>query len=224
MEFDQQPWIFDRWLSSHPQSIPVECSSTRFPNCFAISEVPSLTKGQVSLTHPEHFGLNIGMERGLWDNTGESLIHLSWIKRPRSTVAHIRVDTMLLPTSSCSVQSPDIDPRSAHDATTSISTLPLDAYSVIQEQFCNAPWRRAGVLEPKDPTTGLSVLYTLLEECTGGDKGHTSRCRLCNKVFTRADRAITHLRHLDHRPFWCKGSCGTKGWCGALQYVFLKRP
>jgi len=226
MEFEEQPWIFDRGLSSYSQRIPVECSSTHFPICFEISEAPSFTNGQVSSTHPEQFGLNVRMERSLWESTGESRIHLSCLKRPHSTVAHIRAGKMPLPTSPCPIQCPDINVRCAHDATTSIPTITPKTYSVIREQFYNAPWRRAGELEPSDPTTGRSVLHTLLEECTSGNKGHTSRCCLCDKVFNRVDRAITHLRHqhLDHRPFWCKGICGTKGWYDALRCVFLKCP
>ena len=117
---------------------------------------------------------------------------------------------------------PDIDARFAHDPTTPTSTPSHDSYSVIQGQFCNAPWRRAGELEPKDPSTGRSVLYALLEERTSGNKGST-KCRLCNRVFARADRAITHLRHkhLDHRPFRCGGACGTMGWYENFLCVIL---
>jgi len=136
----------------------------------------------------------------------------------------VRVDQVQLPPSpSCSVQCLDIDTRCAHGLKADIPILPPGPYLVIQEEFCNAPWRRAGELEPTDPTTGRSVLYTLLEEFTSRNKRHTSKCRLCNKAFTRADRAITHLRHehLDHRPFRCEGSCGTiwlpmlnpRRWC-----------
>jgi hypothetical protein len=131
--------------------------------------------------------------------------------------------------SPCTVQYPHTDAR-AHDPTTIVSTLPPDSYSVIQGQFCNATWRHAGELEPKDPTTGRSVLHALLEECTNGSKGRISKCRLCNRTFSRADRAITHLRHkhLDHRPFSCGGACGTKGWCDnfpvCLSWTYLISP
>ena len=115
----------------------------------------------------------------------------------------------------------DINARFAHDPSTLTSTLSRDSYLVVLEQFRNAPWRRANELEPKDPTTGRSVLFALLEERTSGNKG--TMCRLCNWVFTRWDRAITHLRckHLDHRPFWCGGACGAKGWYENLIRVIL---
>ena len=115
--------------------------------------------------------------------------------------------------------------RFVHDPTTPISTPSRDSSSLIQGQFRNALWRRAGELEPKDPTTGRSVLFALLEERTGGNKGPTT-CRLCNRVFARADRAITHLRHkhLDHRPFRCGGTCGTKGWYENFPCVILGSP
>jgi hypothetical protein len=113
---------------------------------------------------------------------------------------------------------PVTDARYVHGPTTAVPTLPPDPYSLLQEQFFEAAWRRAGELEPRDPTTGRSVLYALLEECTDGNKRRVSKCGLCNRMFSRADRAITHLRHkhLDHRPFRCGGACGTKGWCGAF--------
>lgn len=135
------------------------------------------------------------------------------------------IDHMQLFPSPCSDHCPNINARFVHDPTTPISTVSRDSYSVIQGRFCNAPWRRAGELEPKDPTTGRSVLYVLLEECTRGNKRFT-KCRLCNSVFTRADRAITHLRHkhLDHRPFRCGGACGTKGWYEDFRCVFLGQP
>ena len=130
--------------------------------------------------------------------------------------AHTCVDQFQPLFSPYSIQYPDIAACSAHDSTTRPTPSP-DHYSAIQEEFCNAPWRHTGELEPKDPTTGRSVLHALLEEFTNGSKGRISKCRLCNRTFSRADRAITHLRHkhLDHRPFWCEGDCGTKGWCEA---------
>ena len=149
--------------------------------------------------------------------------HSSCAQPLRSTSAHICVDHMQLSPSPCSNHCPDIEARFAHDPPTPISTPSRDPYSVIEEQFRSAAWRRAGKLEPKDPTTHRSVLFTLLEERNSGNKGPASRCRLCNKVFPRADRAITHLRrkHLDHRPFRCGGACGTKGWCEKFRYVIL---
>jgi hypothetical protein len=224
MESDQQQCAFGQWLSSYPQSIPVDCSSTCSPFDFALSDLSSTTNSQTSSVHLKGFGLNIEMARSLWNSTGTSLglgpvVHTLL----RSTVTHICVDHMQLRHSPFSVQCPDIDARFAHDTTTPMSNLSRNSYSVIQEQFCHAPWRRTGELEPKDPTTGQSVLYALLEELTSGNKRPTSKCRLCYRVFTRADRAITHLRHihLDHRPFWCAGACGTKGWCDAFRYVSL---
>ena len=99
-------------------------------------------------------------------------------------------------------------------------------YSVIEAQFRNASWRLADEMEPKDPATGRSLLHVLLEEFTNEREGRTYKCRLCNEPFSRSDRAITHLRHkhLDHRPLWCEGSCGIKGWCEAFLYVFLDVP
>jgi hypothetical protein len=125
------------------------------------------------------------------------------------------VDHMQLFASPCSDHCPDIDARFAHDPTAPMPTLSHDPYLVIQGQFRNAPWRRAGEVEPKDPNTGRSVLYELLEERTSENKGPVYKCRLCNREFNRSDRAITHLRHkhLDHRPIRCGGECGTKGWC-----------
>jgi len=125
----------------------------------------------------------------------------------------------------CTVQYPDTGAGYAHDPTTVVSTLPPDPCSV-KEQFYNAIWRRADELEPKDPTTGRSVLHALLEECIHGNKGRISKCRLCNRTFSRADRAITHLRHkhLNHRPFSCGGACGTQGWCSTFPRVPLDVP
>ena len=141
------------------------------------------------------------------------------------TAAYMHLDRIQLPPSPYTVQYVDIDTRYAHDPTTTISSLPHNSHLAIQEQFFNAPWRHAGELEPKDPITGRSVLYRLLEELTEENKRHISKCCLCDKTFSRADRAVTHLRHkhLDHRPFWCEGACGTKGWCVAFPCVFLGR-
>ena len=207
----------DQWVPQYTQSIPVESSSTRFPPFFAFPGPPSPTSGQTSSNHPKS-AASIEMEGRLWNSTGgKSLGPLSCTRPLSSAAAHIRVDSMQLFTtqlfpSPCSDHCPNINARFAHDPSTPISTLSRGSHSVDFEQFRNAPWRRAQELEPKDPTTGRSVLFELLEERTSRNTEIT--CRLCNEVFIRWDRAITHIRHkhLDHRPYRCGGACGTEGW------------
>ncbi len=223
MEYDQQHCTLDEWMSPYTQSIPVDSSSTLFPRYFTLPDLSPPTNSQTSSNHPSSVGLSIEMERSPWNSIGgKSLGPLSCIQPLLSTAAHMCIDHIQLFPSPCSDHCPDINARFAHDPMIAISSLSRDSYSAIQGQFCNAPWRCAGELEPKDPTTGRSVLYALLEERASGNK-RSVECRLCNRVFTRADRAITHLRHkhLDHRPFRCGGACGTKGWYEDFRCVIL---
>ena len=90
---------------------------------------------------------------------------------------------------------------------------------MILHQFQEASWRRMHEMEPRDPSTGRSVLLVLLVEFPHPKGGRIYGCRICEENFTRADRAITHLRHkhLDHRPYACQGRCGLAGW-----YVVIK--
>jgi len=69
-------------------------------------------------------------------------------------------------------------------------------------------------MEPRDQTTGRSVLLALLMEFTDPKGGRIYGCRICKETFARSDRAVTHLRHkhLDHRPYACQGRCGVPGW------------
>ena len=230
MESDQRQCTFNEWSSSWPpiaEGAPVDYSIIRYSPHSAISDLSSSpTSAQVSSDPPENLGFNL---ETAWSSTGRSLRHAAMRTSPPWCIAaHMCVEWIQTPPGLLSprpVLYPDIDACSAHDPMTAVSTHLSEPYSAIQEQFCNAPWRHAGELEPKDPTTGRSVLHRLLEEFTNENKGGISECRLCNRTFTRADRAITHLRHkhLDHRPFWCGGACGAKGWCDGFPYVFLGR-
>ena len=188
MESDLNQCTLDQWVSSYPQSIPVDYSSTIFPLPFALSDLSLPPNSQISSNYPKRSDLGIEMEGGLWNNIGgKSLGPLSCSKPLRITAAYMCVDHMQLVPSPSSDYCRDIDARFTHDSSTPISTLPHDPYLVVQEQFRSAPWRRAGELEPKDPNTGRSVLYALLEERTGGNKGPIHKCRLCTRVFNRVD-------------------------------------
>src|SRR5258706_4495057 len=180
MEYDQQHCTLDEWMSPYTQSIPVDSSSTLFPRYFTLPDLSPPTNSQTSSNHPSSVGLSIEMERSPWNSIGgKSLGPLSCTQPLLSTAAHMCIDHIQLFPSLCSDDCPDINACFAHDPMTPISTLSRVYYSSIQALFCSAPWRRAGELEPKDPTTGRSVLYALLEEHASGNKGFT-KCRLCN--------------------------------------------
>ena len=87
-------------------------------------------------------------------------------------------------------------------------------YCMILHQFQESSWRRMHEMEPRDPTTGRSVLLALLMDFADPKGGRIYGCRICTETFARAGRAITHLRHkhLDHRPFACQGRCRVPDW------------
>ena len=214
----------DQWMPQYTQSVPVESSSTLFPPSFEFPGSPSIISGQTSLTHPNSIaGIEVEVEGSPWNSTGgKSLGPLSCTQQlsiPAADigVGHMQLFAMQLPPS---LHRPDINAHFAHDPSTPISKLSHNPYSVVLEQFRNAPWRCAQELEPKDPTTGQSVLCALLERSSGDNK---IICRLCNVFFLRWDRAIAHLRleHLDHRPFRCKGACRINGWYDNFRYFIL---
>ena len=91
--------------------------------------------------------------------------------------------------------------------------------------FVNSEWHRNNEHEPK--VAGYSVLRQMLvPQSDSTDTTDTQPIWLCGvpnasrpngicgQDFRRWDRAITHIRgkHLNHRPYPCRGGCGVLTW------------
>ena len=107
---------------------------------------------------------------------------------------------------------------------TPISTLPSNLPD-LWWSFVNSEWHRNNEHEPK--VDGYSVLRQMLVQqpdptdttdtqsiwiCGVPDASRPNR--ICGQEFRRWDRAITHIRgkHLNHRPYPCRGGCGVLSW------------
>ncbi len=93
------------------------------------------------------------------------------------------------------------------------------------QSFINSEWHRNNEHEPK--IAGYSVLRQML--VPESDPTDTTDAQpiwicgvpdasrpngICGQDFRRWDRAITHIRgkHLNHRPYPCRGGCGVPTW------------
>ena len=92
-----------------------------------------------------------------------------------------------------------------------ISSPPISAISAsAMAPNCSTSW--TGQDEPSEDEIPIQSIT----RCRSGYQcqvpvGDTSRP--CGHVFSRRDRALTHVRvHFGMRPYNCQGTCGVRGW------------